>query len=302
MVKHWKKQYCLFIALFISCIIPTTAFADTAPKPSINITFTGIEGECYYATLLSKQESTGPASAYNGTNAYYAEDTLKAKQIWQKFVDYEDPEGFYFLQWFWDCSKENAFTWGYYPPETFEVLLYFPEYNTYMKSEICERYAFDSYYTMDLSGVNLEIYADSESIPIVAIQKSYDYYAEILSVIARIFITIVIELGIAVVFAFRGRKQLLFLAAVNIMTQVLLNVSLNVIDNSNGWYAFLIFYILLEAIVFVAEAVVYTIFLPRMQKELAVPTRRKTIIYALTANLSSFIIGLWLAHLLPGLY
>ena len=55
----------------------------------------------------------------------------------------------------------------------------------FMTSEIGERYAFDSYYTMDLSGSGSGV-----SIPLT---ESYNYTKEIVSLIARILIMILLE-------------------------------------------------------------------------------------------------------------
>ena len=46
-----RKVLSLLICLILVLNLPVTAKADIGPKPSINITFTGIEGETYYRTL-----------------------------------------------------------------------------------------------------------------------------------------------------------------------------------------------------------------------------------------------------------
>lgn len=54
-------------------------------------------GETYYGTLLSESMSTGPASAWDGTeaDARYPDGEY---EIWKAFTQYEDTDGFYFLQ------------------------------------------------------------------------------------------------------------------------------------------------------------------------------------------------------------
>ena len=69
------------------------------------------------------------------------------EEIWQAFVDYQDPDGFYFLQEIWDCSEAGLLDWTYYPPGTFKILLYFPDSGQFWTSPVYERYAFDSYFT-----------------------------------------------------------------------------------------------------------------------------------------------------------
>ena len=64
---------------------------------------------------------------------------------------------------------------------------------------------------------------------------------------ARIVLTILIEMLVALLFGFRQKKQLLILAVVNIITQIILNVLLNVINYNSGPLAFTFFYVLFVA-------------------------------------------------------
>jgi len=89
-------------------------------------------------------------------------------------------------------KRGNRFRWTYYPPNEFKVLIYFPENDAFLASEIHERYAFDSYFIATISGVNLDI----------AMTQSYQYSAEIASLAIRIVLTIAIELAIALIFCF----------------------------------------------------------------------------------------------------
>ena len=125
--------------------MPLTATADTGPKPSVVVSFEGLENEKYYVTLLSESVTTGPHTAYDeqADNAdYYGDD--EDNIIWQKFVSYKDEDGYYFLQFFDECTETSKFTWGYYPPTKFKLLIYFPEHDSFAVSdEDYERYGFD---------------------------------------------------------------------------------------------------------------------------------------------------------------
>lgn len=285
------------IFVFLMCLVllmamPISASADMGPKPSVRIEFTGIEGEVYYGTLLSLRDSTGPASAWDG-NPEYADYKPgdDGYDIWQKFVEYQDTDGYYFLQWFWDCSENNQLNWTYYPPTSFKILLYFPETDTFYVSPVYERYAFDSYFTVDLSAYDTD--------PILA-HQSYDYTWEIISLVVRIVLTIALELGIALLFGYREKKVLGFLAVVNIITQVILNVTLNIVNYRSGSMSFTFSYVLYELLVFAIEAVSYSVLLKKFSsKELK---KGRAIGYAFVANAASFAFGLWLAHLIPGIF
>lgn len=88
--------------------------------------------------------------------------------------------------------------------------------------------------------------------------------AHILSLVARILITIAIEMGIALLFGFRGKKALLLLVIVNTVTQIILNVLLNIINFRSGSWAFVAWYIMLELAIFAIEAALYTAFMKKL--------------------------------------
>ena len=288
-----KRRLFVFLMCFVLVMaLPITASADMGPKPSARIEFTGIEGETYYGTLLSKHDSTGPASAWNG-DAKYADyqPGEEGYDIWLKFVEYQDADGYYFLQEWWDCSDTNQLNWTYHPPTPFKILLYFPETDTFCVSPVYERYAFDSYFTVDLS--------DCDTAPIMA-SKSYDYTWEIISLVARIILTIALELGIALLFGYREKKVLTFLAVLNIVTQVTLNVALNVINYNSGALTFTFSYVLFEILVFAIEAVAYVVLLRKFSGKKQ--KKGRAVGYAFIANAASFALGLWLAHIIPGIF
>ncbi len=287
-----RKIFALLLSIVMVIAMPFTAYADFGPKPSVQIKFTGIECESYYGTLLSLRDSIGPASAWNGKPEYARyQPGEEGYDIWLKFVEYRDSDGYYFLQEWWDCSETNQLNWTYYPPTPFKILLYFPATDTFYVSPVYERYAFDSYFTVDLSDY------DTDSI---MANKSYDYTWEIISLVIRIILTIALELGIALLFGYRGKKLLMFLTIVNIVTQVVLNMALNIINYNAGALAFIFSYVLFEILVFVIEAIVYG---SRIKKFSGVGQRKGRVIgYAFVANAASFAFGLWLAQVIPGIF
>lgn len=113
-------------------------------------------------------------------------------------------------------------------------------------------------------------------------------------------LTIALELAIALLFFRRWAKLLRLIALVNVVTQVGLNVALNIINYQSGLYAFFFWYFVLELLVFAVEAVVYCSFASRAAARRI--GKGRCIAYALTANVFSFIVGLLLAKLLPGIF
>ncbi len=306
-----KKRIFVFLACFIMIIsfLPISASADMGPKPSVIISFQHMGDELCYGTLLSESEHFGPYSVWDGDEEHIYNEDLNI-DIWRKFAEYKDKDGFVFLQIGWEVSDTHEISWTYYPPSVFKILLYYPDTDTFVISDIYERYAFDSYYTVDMNGVDIghaekdTSEYDSEktenggamiqhnvNASIVA-THSYDYEKEIESLIFRIIVTIIIEILLALIFGFKGKKELVLLIGVNSATQIILNVLLNIINYNSGEYALIFSYILFEIIVFAIEAVIYSVFMRKMSDE---PRRiRIYIIYALIANITSFILGMYI--------
>lgn len=304
-----KSILILFLLLvFLMPISTLRASADMGPKPSIHITFENMSGELCYGTLLSKSRSTGPYSVWDGVeeNALHSQNDKHYLdyEIWKTFVEYEDSDGYFFLQNGFEVSKNGALGWGYYPPSTFKILLYFPERNTFAISDVYKRYAFDSYYTVDLNSLDFtktdmvgEKTVCAERL--VAVQ-TYDYTKENVSFVARVTITIALELIVALLFGLREKKQFLCFALTNTFTQTLLNVLLNVIDYALGAFAFVFYYVILELVVLVIEAIFYAVFVNKISDQKR--KKRRYVWYALVANLVSFISGLGIVYIIPSIF
>ena len=279
-----RRLFCVLLAAAL-LLMPVAVHADTGPKPSVQIKLEGFEAPCY-GTLLSAEPGNGPWSVWDGGEIpEYILERDEGKEVWQAFADYRDADGFCFLQEWWDCS-EGAFAWTYYPPEVFKVLLYFPESGTFLVSEVQEVYAFDSYFTVRAAESGL------------AVERSYEYGGELFSLAARIVVTVALELGLAWLFRYREKRQLRFLLVLNLITQVGLNVTLNLINYAEGFLSFMVAFIFLEMAVLAVEALVCAVGLTRVSER---PTRAiKAIGYAVCANVLSFLAGYLIAVFIPG--
>ncbi len=289
MVKKMGRRLvtALMCVMLLVCLLPVTARADTGPKPSVEITIENMDGRVCYGTLLSETESTGPASVWDGREESI-QDYGDNHSVWQAFAEYKDADGFFFLQQYWRCDGTKGFTWGYHPPQTFKILLYYPETGEFVSSGVLERYAFDSYYTANL--------ADGA----MTVRRSFNYTAQIVGLVGRMVITILIELGVALLFSFREKKLLGLITVVNVVTQLALNAALFAIYNAEGPWVALIFYIPLELLVIIVEAVVYCLTFRRATERMI--SVGKIVLYALAANVASFVIGWVIARFVPFLF
>lgn len=281
-----KRIAAIIACLLMLALLPTAALADMGPKPSVRI---GIEGldpdEPCWGTLLSEEASTGPSRAYDGENARVGE---AGEDVWRAFVDYEDPDGYYFLQELWPCSEEGQLWWTYYPPEEFKLLLYFPETGEFVSSGKCSAYAFTSWFDARLS--------DGE----LALSKSYDYSGAIVNFAVRCALTVALECAAAYfIFRLRTPGRLKAVAAVNVITQLALNLVVNIIAYLAGSFMIAFRFFLLECLVFAAEGALYDMFFRRAGEP--VPVKRCWAL-SLVGNLMSYALGLWLAYAVPGLF
>lgn len=314
------------------------ASADTGPKPSVRVTFENMGDELCYGTLLSKTPSTGPARAWDGTeDGKFYEGADEA--VWRAFTEFKDEDGFYFLQWFWRTDENKALNWTYYPPQTFKILLYYPDRATksgaadnsaggatrdsettaasgaFCVSAVLKRYAFHSYYFVNMAEIADNTGGDySAAIPL-PVTQSYDYSAEILGFFVRFIITLGVETLLALAFGLRTKRAFFTVLAANGATQVALNLLLNVRLHFNNHYGVIPLYFFAELFIFAAEAALYCFILGKRKnggengsadenggKAAIVYSKKRLILYAFTANLISFCIGLPLAILLPAVF
>lgn len=286
-----KLSQLIIVFLCMVMLFPIGVNADTGPKPSVRIKLENMGDELCYGTLLAKEESTGPASAWDGKEENINLSFVD-RDIWEAFVNYEDSDGYYFLQWAWIVSDTKELSWTYYPPNEFKVLLYYPETNTFMVSDVCKRYAFDTYYTVDMDGIEIGSikYDDNlSSNQRLEAFKSYEFKNEVKALGCRMLITVVVEVLIGLLFKFRN-KELLYILFINVITQIILNVLLNIYTGFGYYFV----YLSLELLVFVIEAIFYCLMFKKKKWH--------CVLYSVVANVSSFVIGLYLANLFPGIF
>ena len=202
------------------------------------------------------------------------EQEIRAMEVFRAYAEGSSGGWWFIPPIVWDAS-DGAFSWGYYPPYTFRIALWFPQEEALAVSEPCERYAFDSYFTADLSAEGG-----------LALERSYDYGGEMLGLIGRIAVTLLIEGLIALIFGYRARRVLAFIVLVNLAAQAALNIALNLAAFFYGRWLLLV--IVGELAVTFVEAVVYRRELPRR----GAGSPSEAVSYAILANLASAMAGL----------
>ena len=288
-----RRLFCgSILALLLVCLLPLWAAADTGPKPSITVTPEGFGEDACYLTLLSQTETTGPWSkqeSFAASKDSYG-DPEADEAIWTAFNDYQDAEDFFFLGCYGEVTGGQMFCWSYYPPDTFKVLAYFPDSGTFAVGPVTDREEFSAHYTV----------SPSETGETLLIEKARNQEAENKSFVGRLVLTLALELAVAVVFAFRAKRQIITIVCMNLITQVGLNQAITHLfpPVSSRWYwpGLLV----LEVLIFLVEGAVYAKLLPRWKKDPAAVCHPWK--YALAANVASFGVGLILARLIPGMF
>lgn len=282
MKKHTNVLliFVVFMLTFISLSFSIKASADTGPKPRVTVSVANMPKDgVYYMTLLCEHKRNGP---FRADDKYYGE----IDEIDKKFADYKDGDGYYYLYYYESVSSSKSFNWGYHPPYRFKILIYSVNQDAFISSGVLERYAFESYFTASVSGDKL--FADDE----LTVVRSYDYFGEICKLILRIVFTVAVEIGIAFLFGYRG-KSFKVILIVNLITQIALNVALNLINYRDGVLYLIIAYILSEIIILLAESVFYMIAIPKIDKDCPKKLKRfwVLLLYSLAANVASFALG-----------
>ena len=170
-------------------------------------------------------------------------------------------------------------------------------------SGVYHRYAFDSYYRLDLSGVEL-MPGGIVELEAARLQRDYPHGASLLALAGRVALTLGAELLLALAFGLRTRQALKWVAVVNLATQLGLNLALELFTYCNGALEGMMAILALP--VYLAAEVAVTlvelrIYWRKLTGERGLSGRRITA-YTWTANLCSFLAGVLLSFQLPALF
>lgn len=285
----------IFMVLILMSALGIYAFADFGPKPSVVVEFENAGNQEYYVTLVAKENRLG--SPYSRITAEDQPETDDIA-IWNRLVAYEDSDGMVFAGNVQKLTGDGAYVWGYYPPSEFRVLIYFPDTDSFVESsEILEQYAFDSYYQMDFNDLPENW---NDAVAAIPVTRKYNLLWQITAFLLRLAVTVAVECLLAVLFGFKGKRQMLLVLAVNCATQLAMN--LLILDESVGLFVFYVLqYALIEVGVILAEGLVYCLALPK----LATPEQNRNIhpiAFAFFGNVASFSLGFLLSNCFPMLF
>ena len=275
----------IFVFLLICLMLSTAVFADMGPHFYVEVSVEMPEEQRpFYATLLSESPGTGPVGLWEGPSRTEEELAVMPASTRAAYAmaAYEDPDGYYLLTEIFYC-KDGSFTWGYMPPDTFKVLLWFPDTGELVCSESLNRFAFASVFQGTLSDGVLKV------VPV------RNVFGHILNFLVRLILTLVIEVGLAFLFGYDFWPVL----KINLITQIGLNIALALYVHSSGSGGFIFFtiYLMMELFIFLVEWGYYHGRLPETNPEH--PGKFRVFLYALLANALSFGAGILLSMIWP---
>lgn len=286
----------VFMAIFtLFMSTSVVVHADTGPKPDMQIEICNLPKSDYIVAYATKyKEYMGPHHSFipgDTSDKHYGETNFgDVEDLTIVYNNVTLPEGWYLcdISSFYSNSTDLLIKSGYMWPTEFILIIYDKVSNEYYLTEETKTYAFHSYFKYDMNDYkNTSITLEKK----IVLEKSYKYGKEILTFMLRLLITLGIELLLALLFKF-DKKSFVIIAITNAVTQIGLNIALNLTAYFNGKSVFYIYYyILIELLIVVVEAVVYRLLCKRGKDG----TKKWIISYAILANVLSFVIGviLW---------
>ena len=272
-MKKIKIVLSILIFLLMFSIGTTTVSADMGPKPASYITIKGIEGE--YVACFAAKNAWGPNYDYEHWIEYEI-DYVKYNPI----MEYKDEEGFKWITNYYKCSGESKISFTYYCPDEYKIVIYQND-EFLIATEALEMYAYSTYYEIDFSTGTVSTPQD------IKVTKTYDYFSEILNLIVRIILTLVIELGLFFLFRLYSKRNFKVVLITNLVTQIFLNVAINISLYNSGYMDALFLLFALEFVVLIIEFIAYQILLKEKK-------RWVIILYPIIANALSFGLGLFI--------
>ena len=271
----------LIAAFFlISTLLPAftaTAYADFGPKPSVVITTADLPESICYGTLLAAVESY---ARWHAVDEPIGDDKGETyAKAYNAFLEYAAQDDYYFWGRMFEI-KDGHFSWTYYPPEKFKVLLYDTDKDMLYVGEEAERYALDSIY-------KASIHPDGT----VRLSKAPYILENILNFCVRLVYTVTVEVLIAFIFGYRKKKEILIILVVNLFTQFCLNLLLSFSDYFLDTLVWGLLFPLLELAIIIGEAIAYAHCLKSH-------SRKRAVLYAIAANVITLLSGVLIIFLL----
>ena len=294
-----KSLRTLVCALLASLALTTFAFADNGPKPQLIVRVENAPQEPYYLDLLAKGDwGAEDGNSIDGIDWNYdgKEDTLDPDLLallrdnvpagWHACVAQGTTGAPIYGELYsenTDASGNDLHVFGYHGvPSTYRIILV-TESGKVWVSDILNRRVLQSSVTVNWS--------DDTSAVTVSVPSTIPGY--LLQFVATLVPTLLIEGIILLLFQYSWKQNWKAFLLVNLITQGLLAIASSVyaIQSGPNMFSYLIFFLLAELFILIAEAYLYA-----GRGMLKGHSKKRAAAYAVTANLISAILGYYLAE------
>jgi hypothetical protein len=290
-----KLLFLLFFILTTTGLIISVK-ADMGPKPKTTIEIIGLDQPYVFDLLYKSNKEINVLSeteVLERIENYYYLDYFP-----EELNGYVDDEGFHSytlyrgIPNYISFEEPNKFIAGYFsPPDVFKIALVL-ESGEIIVSEVVNKTLFDANFTFDLSDFSIEnatptfingktVYQLDDTVTeLIPVGRS------ILQFVLTALATIFIEVFILFVFRYKLFDSYKLVVIVNLITQTLLYASMVIGYLGASLFGYLGVLIIGEIIVFTLEIIGYFKFLKEKPRSMA-------IMYAITANIASLVVGLF---------
>lgn len=318
-----RRRVMMFV-MVLMLLLPLTALtasADAGLKQTLYVKVEGATSDCYLSVLTAEEEwypvispeteeerrsyfedtfideywanrwDAGNEISYEQAAAAFkkSDEYQKVDQLYGKFSGYRDPDGYHFLGHVKIIDPGESVE-IYSPPSDYKLLLYFPDSDTISSTE-----------KLTLPNLLTKTTVKVENDAVVTAYYSAARLTgspDMMLFFISLFITVVVEILIALCFLFTKGKQILVVLLTNVASLILLNIMLSIINPPVYGSLFSFPYALFEIGVVIAEAAVYLYFFPKFSKGKPTPKWR-IITYAVVANLATYAIAAFIPDYYP---
>ncbi len=294
-----RKKLGLITILLLVFTGFNTVRADMGPKPSLLITIKGVEEEYFFDLLVETNDISNYEDDLIEPYGYYTDvpNALIGYQdndSYSSYALYDVPSSILL-----DEDKEDYQTYkmNYIAPNEFKIVLVMKDTDDLIVSRVIKTSRFESEITWDLSDVDLSYSREGYFGELTGdIQGSTGLFNSVgfetgINTLLRVVITVLVEVGILLLFGIRTKKDVRLVARVNTVTNLVLGVMLIYIYITSGALAFIFMTILLEVVVFILELTLYLIYIKG-------ESGLKIITYTFIANVATFFLGITLTTII----
>ena len=296
-----RKYAFLLLFLVLTLFSTKPVSADMGPKASLDVYIKGVDEDFYFDLLVyvPGAMSTIPAEELDELEAWWYYDEGSFPDV---LLTYQDSDGFgsYSVH---DVPSRvdyegkddgvHHFHMGYIAPREFKIVLVMKDNEAIIVSETINTNRFESTVTWDLTGVSLDTSRDAvgELSGTFDGSQSLGWTTAWLTTL-RIFITLVVELGILWLFKIREKRDFVKVGIVNVITQLTLSLLVISAFFAGGVFLYAIALVFFEFIVLAAELIIY---MYHFKGRLSIG---KITLYTIAANVGSIVFGILIMSLI----